>query len=650
MKYRSEIDGLRAIAVLPVIFFHAGFELFSGGYIGVDVFFVVSGYLITTILLEDIENNRFSLLNFYERRARRILPALTLMILICIPFAWNWMLPSQILDFAKSLVYVSLFLSNIFFWKKSGDGYFASNTEEIPLLHTWSLGIEEQYYLLFPIFLFLTLRAGKDRIFWMLILFAIISLGISEWGWRNERIANFYLTPSRVWEILGGSIAAFIVIKRGIQTNNFLSLVGIVAIFFAIFTYDSNTPFPSLFTLIPVAGTFLIILFASKQTLVAKLLSTRLLVGIGLISYSTYLWHQPLFVFSRLRLVDSPTNTLLIILSIFSLFLGFLSWKFIEKPFRKKNFLTRKRIFIYSFISLLIPIIIGSIIKNNSGFLETRKSGTGIIYQHYGYNPWNYEYNEPIGNEHCPRGFAIDSLCGFKKLSDDQELSANNIVWGDSFSSHAAIFLEAYEDVNIGELSLPSCAPFLSQLEIPNFIRNSSSIEECYLFNIEVQNYIRNNSNISNLTISSRFYLLDNMSSKEVIETAEYFKDQLNDFLKTVNRNLNIKIFPPPYTPPFGSSSCVNKIIVHGYNLFDCDFKINNISELSLKQNLFIHELSKTGLTIIPLNELICADGYTCSSLIDSIRILRDNEGHLRNEASTYFGKKLRDIEISQSL
>ena len=150
MKYRPEIDGLRALAVVPVILFHAGFDIFSGGFIGVDIFFVISGYLITTILLEDIEEGRFSLVNFYERRARRIIPALFFVVIVCIPFAWMWMLPSQMKDFSQSLVAVSLFASNILFWQESE--YFTAFEQEKPLLHTWSLAVEEQYYILFPIF------------------------------------------------------------------------------------------------------------------------------------------------------------------------------------------------------------------------------------------------------------------------------------------------------------------------------------------------------------------------------------------------------------------------------------------------------------------------------------------------------------------
>ncbi len=169
MDYRREIDGLRALAVLPAILFHAGFETFSGGFVGVDVFFVISGYLIATIILAELEQDKFSIVNFYERRARRILPALFLVMFVCIPFAWLWLLPSDMKDFSQSLVAVSVFASNILFLRESG--YFDTAAELKPLLHTWSLAVEEQYFVIFPLFLMLTWRLGKR---WLLILLATV--------------------------------------------------------------------------------------------------------------------------------------------------------------------------------------------------------------------------------------------------------------------------------------------------------------------------------------------------------------------------------------------------------------------------------------------------------------------------------------------
>ena len=383
MKYRAEIDGLRAFSVVPVILFHAGFELFRGGFVGVDVFFVISGYLITTVLIEDIEHNRFSLLNFYERRARRILPALFFVMLVCIPFAWMWMLPSQLEGFSQSLIAVSLFVSNILFWRVD-HRYFEAGEEELPLLHTWSLAVEEQYYVLFPIFFFLAWRYGKNRVFWMIVVMVSVSLLLCEWAWRhkgpNINVANFYLAPTRAWELFSGSIAAFIVHKRGVRKNDTLSFLGLAAIIFSIFTYDESTPFPSAYTLVPVVGVVLLVLFAEKETSVARMLSTKAFVGMGLISYSAYLWHQPLFAFAHIRLLDKPSDLLMVILFGLSLALAVASWRYIEKPFRRKFFLKRKHIFIISLVGIVAFIGMGLVGYLNNGFTE-RLRNRDIIFQ-----------------------------------------------------------------------------------------------------------------------------------------------------------------------------------------------------------------------------------------------------------------------------
>ena len=336
MKYRPEIDGLRALAVVPVILFHAGFDIFSGGFIGVDIFFVISGYLITTILLEDIEEGRFSLVNFYERRARRIIPALFFVVIVCIPFAWMWMLPSQMKDFSQSLVAVSLFASNILFWQESE--YFTAFEQEKPLLHTWSLAVEEQYYILFPIFLIFAWRFGKNKVFLMILMMAAISFLISEWGWRYKANANFFLAPTRAWELFAGSISAFLVKNRGVRKNNVLAIIGLAAIIFSISAYDKTTPMPSLYALVPVLGVMLLILYANKDTFAAKLLSMKIFVGIGLISYSAYLWHQPIFVFARIKQISQPSPTLMLLFCLLSMLLAYLSWIYVEKPLEKRVF------------------------------------------------------------------------------------------------------------------------------------------------------------------------------------------------------------------------------------------------------------------------------------------------------------------------
>ncbi|MBT4711447.1 MAG: acyltransferase [Alphaproteobacteria bacterium] len=339
MDYRREIDGLRAVAVIPVILFHAGFQWFSGGYVGVDVFFVISGYLITAIIISELAQGDFSLVQFYQRRARRILPALFFVMACCIPFALMWMLPIQLNDFSESLIAVTLFASNVLFWRESG--YFAPAAGELPLLHTWSLAVEEQYYILFPIFLILIWRFGRTPVFYAIVLVAAVSLLLSQWGSRNAPIANFFLAPTRVWELLAGSLCAFVAISPGLTIRNLASILGLGMVVFGVVFFDQSTPFPSFYALVPVVGTALILLFGTRGTITATFLSARGLVGIGLISYSAYLWHQPLFAFARIRSLHAPTQSVMIGAAVLSIVLAYFSWRFVETPFRRKRAHTR---------------------------------------------------------------------------------------------------------------------------------------------------------------------------------------------------------------------------------------------------------------------------------------------------------------------
>jgi len=359
MKYRAEIDGLRAVAVLAVVLFHAEITLFQGGFVGVDVFFVISGYLITTIIIQDIERKRFSLIDFYERRARRILPALFLIMLVCIPFAWGWFFNQQIREFGLSLIATSFFASNILFWRQSD--YFAAAAEEKPLLHTCSLDVEEQYYLLFPIFIIFLWRFGKKKLFWIIAFVAVISLALSDWSSRQFPTANFYLAPTRAWELFGGAIAALVMKKRVVPSSNIFSFLGVAFVLGAIFFYNDAIPFPGVYALVPVIGSLFLILFAHGETLVARLLSTKIFVGVGLISYSAYLWHQPIFAFSKLRNFGQELSTEAVVgLTILTIGLSYLTWRYIETPVRQRQFLTsRKAILFFSVFGVFAFSIVG---------------------------------------------------------------------------------------------------------------------------------------------------------------------------------------------------------------------------------------------------------------------------------------------------
>ena len=341
MHYRAEIDGLRALAVIPVILYHAGFSSFSGGFIGVDVFFVISGYLITSILLKELANDTYSLNVFYQRRARRILPALFFVALMCIPFAWLWLPPKDMLDFAQSLSSVSIFASNLYFLSESN--YFDIEVELKPLLHTWSLAVEEQYYVLFPLLLALIWRVRKQAITPTLLILAGLSLYFAQWTVYHYPKAGFYLLPTRGWELLIGSFIAMSAFKGGlshyikVHFNGPLSLCGLGFLLASIFLFDKHTPFPSVYTLLPTVGTALIIMFATKGTLTNRLLSNTGLVKLGLISYSAYLVHQPLFSFARHRSLGEPDLSLMVALGLASFVAAYFIWKYVEQPFRKST-------------------------------------------------------------------------------------------------------------------------------------------------------------------------------------------------------------------------------------------------------------------------------------------------------------------------
>jgi len=381
VKYRAEIDGLRALAVLPVILFHAGFESFSGGYVGVDVFFVISGYLIASIIISDLANNKFSIVNFYERRARRLLPALFFVLATCLPFAWLWLSPNDLKDFGQSLIAVSTFSANILFWVESG--YFDTATELKPLLHTWSLAVEEQYYVLFPVLLFVIWRLGVK---WMVTILSIIfvgSLAVAHWSAYTSPSANFYLLHTRVWELLVGVFAAFFLrYKNHLRSdiaNQVLSFLGLGMVIYSIVWFDDTTPFPSLYALVPTVGTGLLIVSAVPKTYAHKVLSLKPFVGIGLISYSAYLWHQPMLAFARHRLNEDVSDLLLLALCAISLVLAWFSWRFVERPFRAKDGISRRTIFAIAIVGLIAFISVGQYLNASDGRLSYLPENQKII-------------------------------------------------------------------------------------------------------------------------------------------------------------------------------------------------------------------------------------------------------------------------------
>ena len=372
-KYRAEIDGLRAIAILPVVLYHASVAGFSGGYVGVDIFFVISGYLITSIIARDIGRNRFSFVSFYERRMRRIFPALFTVIFFCLVAATILFAPKDFLEFGKSLMAMTVFISNIWFRRtiKTG-GYFDQTSDMLPLLHTWTLSVEEQFYIFFPLGLFLLNRWAKGRDALCLLLVILLSLLVSVWGAKYKPEGTFYLLAPRSWEFL---IGAFLAIEAIPALDNralreAMGLVGLGLIAYAVFTFNAETHFPGLNALFPCLGACLII-YSSQNgaSFVKTILSFRPLVFIGVISYSLYLWHWPIIVFSKYFAAGKLSNMDTARALIASLVMAFISFEFIETPFRGPNTtISRRQIFGLGVSASVISFILGFMIYNYEGF------------------------------------------------------------------------------------------------------------------------------------------------------------------------------------------------------------------------------------------------------------------------------------------
>lgn len=344
MKYRSEIDGLRTVAIVPVLLFHAGIPYIGGGYVGVDVFFTISGYLITKIISEEMLAGRFRISNFYERRVRRILPCFFVVLIVSAVAASLLFLPRDFDAFCKSAVSAIFFASNFKFYREAG--YFDAAADTKPLLHTWSLAVEEQFYIFFPIALYCLYRWAPRRVLHVLVPVAILSFALSLWATDRAPVFNFFLAPTRIWELFVGSFLALGIFPdlRAKPLREALAALGVGLIAWAVFAFRPETPFPGANALFPVLGAALII-YASQQTMVGRVLSLRPVVFIGLISYSLYMWHWPIIVFTKYYLLRSLVGWESVAVIVASVVLATFSWHFVERPFRTKGVVSRRTIF-----------------------------------------------------------------------------------------------------------------------------------------------------------------------------------------------------------------------------------------------------------------------------------------------------------------
>ncbi|WP_417380254.1 acyltransferase family protein [Gimesia sp.] len=485
-NYRPEIDGLRALAVIAVLLFHLGLG-FPGGFIGVDVFFVISGFLITGIIRRGLQDGTFSLMNFWERRIRRIFPAMFVVLTSTLTVGYWLLLPDELKDLGKSAIAQCLLLANVYFWQDTG--YFAGPAELKPLLHTWSLAVEEQFYLLFPFLLVLTKRLSNKRLFWLLALFSFISLIYSIYGTLYEPDAAFYLLPMRAWELLVGCMLAVLPLQceAAPRRDNMIAATGFLAILLPIFFYSSETLFPGLAAILPVLGTAAFIFATDKSpaTFSGKMLSQRAVVFVGLISYSLYLWHWPVIVYVRTYWGYLGWSQIVIAL-VCSFSLSVLTWKMVETPFRRKSSPKRQsRVFSTVTVLFTLFVVIATAVTINISLVKTNgmssrlTENTRVFYEDMTWE--GLEFVLPASPE---KPIQITDLPSLGSKSDKTRLETDFVVWGDSHG----MFLSRCIDSIANQFGLsgkavfcPGCPP------LPNIYRTDIfSVKGQLLINQEI--------------------------------------------------------------------------------------------------------------------------------------------------------------------
>lgn len=616
MIYRKEIDGLRAVAVLSVVCFHAGFDWFRGGYVGVDVFFVISGYLITTIIVSERQESKFSLVKFYERRARRILPALFFVVLVAMPFAWFLMVPYQLKDFAKSVLAVSAFCSNILFWRESG--YFGAPAALKPLLHTWSLGIEEQYYVLFPLAILAAWKLGIRKIAILLTMVCLVSLGLAEWmAQKGIIVANFYLMPTRAWELLIGSLLAFYHLygdrRQAGKLGEIGAALGIAMIVFSILSFEQRTPFPGLLALIPTLGAALVILCATDGTLANRVLSMRWLVGVGLISYSAYLWHHPLFAFARLiQPTPSHPEALAMSLVAATVLLGWLTWKFVEQPFRFKSVFSRRQVFAgAAVITVLFASIATAVI-----------AGNGVVERFPEKDRYLLSVNPTELGRYTEKRFRQLVSDGFEKGGSGPRI----LVIGDSF---AMDFINMSSEN--GFMSSSNVVTYPIAARCPKYIGNDD-VRGLYAQAGEFfdATYCSRNSILAESVSLAR-------SADVVVLAAGWRKWEAERILETIQA---FGLRPEQSLIVFGRKWFGNGVTRAYLELSQEDrlrLKARIPAEFAEMNAIFKSKLPKT--TYIDVQSILCGDGDRCPVFTPSGELIAYDGTHLTPEGARYIGK-----------
>jgi peptidoglycan/LPS O-acetylase OafA/YrhL len=657
--YRGDIDGLRAIAVLAVVLFHAGVPGFTGGFVGVDVFFVISGFLISSILIDDARQGRFSLLTFYGRRVRRIFPALFLVLIVTTLAALALLAPTALAGYGKSLAGTGLFASNWVFFLESG--YFADNAHQQPLLHTWSLAVEEQYYIVWPLLLWLLLRPTLKP-FAALACAALIGVGFAFCVWQTGQNpdAAFYLPFARMWELLIGALLALRpppVLSR--PASEALGWTGLGLIAMAVFGFNESMAFPGWIAAAPCVGAALLLIAnARPETTTARLLSTAPMRGVGLVSYSFYLWHWPVLAFATYLMMGAPPWPVGLAMMVPALGMAWVSWRYVERPFRKHAGdpgATRRSLYIAA-ACCLAAVAVGAGLWRSGGLPQRVPA----------------DIREAVSGP--PEWKAFARLCPPTRAGDSWTVSdvcrmgpagapLKVLVWGDS---HAAALAPAIRDALAGSgrtgglVSRASCPPLVG-------VGASTRPEQpdsygCKAIAADALSVLRDNPAIDTVVIVARWSFYEQTSGTGVDASSRAFmsgpggpagagileqglRRTVADIRAVRGEGVRVILVGQPPEPGFVASECiVFRRMIH-LSTDRCEAfprKPSDDRQAAAAAILARVAAGSPKVSILPLGEEMCGP-ETCLTFRDGKLLYRDDD-HLSPAGAALFGPDLKAL------
>lgn len=661
-KYRPDIDGLRAVAVLAVVAFHAFPSWVRGGFIGVDVFFVISGYLISTIIFDNLDKGTFSFTEFYARRIKRIFPALLLVLIACFAFGWFALLADEYKQLGKHIAAGAGFISNFTLWNEAG--YFDNSAETKPLLHLWSLGIEEQFYIVWPLLLWFAWKR-KFNLLIITIVVAIASFVLNIKGIKQDMVATFYSPQTRFWELLSGSLLAWITLYKkdtfanvklkldywlsrivhsekqeadGKTLSNVLSFIGLLLLVYGFWRINKELSFPVNWALVPVLGAVLIITAGSKAWVNRTILSNKVAVWFGLISFPLYLWHWPILSFARIVESEVPSRNIRIATVVLSILLAWLTYKLVERPIRLGKGGKAK-------VAILVVVmaIVGYVgyrvyVSNGLAFRLVQYSEAKTI---------KAEAAEKQARLNCSAYFPE-----WEKMNDNpcrlQNIHGNTIaIVGDSHAGH--LYLGMSENVSgnggIATFATSCAAPYLNissatKVNDPNIKRIR---ENGYKLINSAFDFIVRDESIKTVILAHNPLCsmgdvkdMTNLDNKNVEKILEDGMSRTFDLLIKANKKV-IVLFDNPYLP-FEPSLCVSRPFRIWDKKNNCRFakaEFESIESFSLYKSIVNTTLKNyPGVSSYDLSIPLC-DGEYCY-LEKNGEVLYRDRGHLNYEGSRY--------------